>query len=369
MTRRARRVAVLAAILAVAGATITTLGLVPIAASAGHWAVTEWLLHFTMRRAVQMRAMAVEEGPPLDDPALVLRGAGHYAAGCAPCHGAPGAKPSVVSRHMTPEPPLLAARIPAWRAPELFWIVRNGVKFTAMPAWPAHERDDEVWAMVAFLRRLPELAPEDYRRLAFGSSGGSERDAAVRLKDLDEPLRRTLVTCERCHGQDGLGRGVGAFPRLAGLSEDYLTASLQTYARGTRHSGIMQPIAAGLEESMIQALARHFSRLAAAPVPTDQRATPALRGQGPRIASRGVPERKVAPCVPCHGPGTGARNPAYPALAGQYAVYLADQLRLFATGRRGGTPWAEVMRISTHRLRESEIQAVSAYYSQAAPAP
>src|SRR3989337_1213280 len=106
-----------------------------------------------MRKSVETHSSDIEV-PPLDDPALARRGAGHYAASCAPCHGAPGVARSAVTKAMTPPPPYLPEQVPAWQDAELFWIVRHGVKFTGMPAWPALQRSDEVWAMVAFLRRL-----------------------------------------------------------------------------------------------------------------------------------------------------------------------------------------------------------------------
>ncbi len=364
MSPCARRIAFGVAALGAAGLLASAIGLVPVAASSGHWAITDWLLHFTMRRSVQIRAWGVGPPPELADPALVMRGAGHYATGCAFCHGAPGATASAVTGHMTPPPPALASRIAEWSPAELFWIVRHGIKFTGMPAWPAQQRPDEVWAVVAFLLRLPDLTPEDYRRLAFGETDANGGDTATRLHALAEPLRQTVVSCGRCHGADGLGRITGAFPRLAGQRETYLAATLDAYAEGTRFSGIMRPIAAGLDDAMRDALARYFSELppGSAP-PTD----PALKEQGARIARNGVPARKVAACIPCHGPGEGSRNPYYPLLAGQDASYLATQLQLFIEGQRGGTVWAEVMEISAHRLNREETAAVAAYYAALAP--
>lgn len=355
-----RRVAIGLVALAVLGAGAVFTGLIPISARAGHWAVTEWVLHFAMRRAVHARALGVGEPPELDDPSMVLRGAGHYATGCAPCHGAPGAEPSRVTRHMTPAPPELVARVDDWSPAQLFWIVRNGVKFTGMPAWPAAGREDEVWAVVAFLRRLPGLSAGEYRRLAFGGSGSDGKVGAVRLEALAEPLRQAVRSCERCHGADGDGRLPGAVPRLAGLEEPYLAATLDAYAAGERHSGIMEPVAAGLDRETRRRLAEHFSafeRKAAL-----ERIAPGVRERGEAIARRGVPARKVAACVPCHGPGGGPRNPAYPELAGQYAEYLALQLRLFTEGARGGTVWSDVMEISAHRLEPEEIDDVAAWY-------
>jgi hypothetical protein len=70
---------------------------------------------------------------------------------------------------MTPHLPYLPPVIPARQPDELFYIVKHGIKFTGMPAWPAQQRDDERWAMVAFLRRLPDLAHASTRRSGWRS--------------------------------------------------------------------------------------------------------------------------------------------------------------------------------------------------------
>ena len=70
------------------GLGVAASGLIPIKASSGHWAITEWMLHFSMRRSIATHTIG-DELPPLDDAAWVLRGAGHYEAGCKPCHGSP----------------------------------------------------------------------------------------------------------------------------------------------------------------------------------------------------------------------------------------------------------------------------------------
>lgn len=93
---------------------IVVVCLAPISASAGHWPVTSWLLHTAMREAVQTRASGIDT-PALRDPALVLRGAGHFARGCAVCHGAPGDPRPVTVLHMTPRPPELPPRISKWK--------------------------------------------------------------------------------------------------------------------------------------------------------------------------------------------------------------------------------------------------------------
>ncbi len=329
-------------------------GLAPISASAGHWPITNWLLHFVMRNAVETQAIGIEK-PSLTDPALVLKGAGHYATGCAFCHGAPGQEPPLIPQQMTPKPPYLPPIIFEWTPEQLFWIVKHGIKATAMPAWVSQQRDDEVWAMVAFLQALPAMSPEQYRELAYGP----------RPDGVDE----TLANCTRCHGTEGLGRGKGVFPKLAGQSATYLEASLIAYAKGERNSGIMQPIAAGLTEETMRALATHYADQEQTATQSRTETTPptseitAAIERGKTIAARGIPERGVPSCTDCHGPQPGERNPFYPTLSGQYSDYLALQLALFKAGKRGGTPYAHIMHSTTERLTNEQIRDLALYYN------
>ena len=167
-TRRMIRLALYAAgALVLLGFLFLWSGVYTVAASRGHWAVTEWLLTFAMRNSVKTHAIGIEP-PPLDQPDLVTLGAGHFHGGCAFCHGAPGVPVGPVADSMLPPPPDLATQMRPWRDRELFWIVKHGIKYTGMPAWPAQQRDDEVWAVVAFLRRLPALDADGYRALALG---------------------------------------------------------------------------------------------------------------------------------------------------------------------------------------------------------
>ncbi len=365
-------IALMAALAGAAAFVLVSLGLVSISASSGHWKATGWMLHYAMRRAVSTQSMGIKV-PPLDDPALVLKGAGHYHTGCLACHGGPGQERSLIVQQMTPEPPFLPPRIERWEPQELFWIVKNGVKFTAMPAWPAQQRDDEVWAMVAFLQAMPGMSPERYKQLALGERADETAKPVTpdHLRPLQDPLGPVLANCNRCHAEDGGGRRESAFPKLAGQSEAYLLGALQAYANGERHSGIMQPIAAGLELPVLEALARHYAKLPpvsrmAAPEPT-----PEGLAQGQALAERGVRERSIPSCVHCHGPKASSRNPMYPNIAGQNAGYLKLQLELFTTGKRGGTAYAHIMHSAAQRLTPEQMQALAGYYAAlpAAAAP
>ena len=154
--------------LAVAVFLLAWSGIYNVAASTGHWAVVDWFLAFGMRNSVELRANAIT-APALENPDLVRLGAAHFHGGCAFCHGAPGIPVSPIARQMLPSPPHLATSMRPWTDEELFWIVQHGIKYTGMPGWVALERTDEVWAIVAFLKRLPQLDAESYRGLALGS--------------------------------------------------------------------------------------------------------------------------------------------------------------------------------------------------------
>lgn len=243
------------------------MGLVSIAASSGHFGVTRWFLGWTMENAVETQSMLVSKPKDLDldDPALVRRSAGHYATGCAACHGAPGVPQSPVVLQMTPSPPRLEDKVAEWSDEELFWIVKHGIKYSGMPAWPTQERDDEVWAQVAFLRALPDMTRAEYAELALGGGladndleAGGETTAA-----LDGIVENALADCARCHGRGGLGGGEGeaedAFPIIAGQPAPYLYATLRAFALGLRESGFMEPPANRYAPEVLKALARHYS--------------------------------------------------------------------------------------------------------------
>jgi cytochrome c553 len=362
MKRRLFKIAALLAVLGAAGFLVAASGIVPIKASSGHWAITAWLLHFSMRRSVATHTLGLK-APSLDDPNLVLQGAGHYETGCRPCHGGPDLQHPRIPQQMTPHPPYLPPRVSEWDADELFYIVKHGVKFTGMPAWPAQQRDDEVWAMVAFLRTLPELDAEGYRRLVHGEAAPTSPVAPIHgLLPPEKVPRAVTENCGRCHGVDGRGRGAGAFPRLAGQRPAYLYAALQAFAHGKRYSGMMEPIAAGLSLEEMRDLALYYGSLKElSPSPTPPETTLAIE-RGKAIASQGIPSQRVPSCVDCHGPAPTRRNPIYPMLAGQYANYLILQLELFKKGHRGGSAYAHLMHSVAARLHPEQMRDVALYY-------
>ena len=363
MKRVLQTVGATLAALAAGGVLLAWSGLYDVGASRGHWALSRWFLQFGMRNSVETHALGIA-APDLADPALVMRGAGHFQGGCAPCHGAPGEPPAAVTRHMLPAPPELSAHVQAWNVEELFWLVKHGLKYTGMPGWPAPQRDDEVWAVVAFLDKLPELDVAEYRRLAIGEADDVARDEQALART--GPAGRSVAGCVRCHGLNGAGRGEGAHPRIAGQSAEYLYGALRDYALGARASGIMQAVATELSDAEMRTLAAYYAGQQPPP-PESPAADSALLTRGEAVARYGAPERDLPACAVCHGSEGRSANPLFPSLAGQFPGYIAQQLHLFREGVRGGTPAALIMTAAARRLDDEQIRAVSSYYATLAP--
>jgi cytochrome c553 len=345
-------------------------GIVPVKASSGHFAITNWFLHFAMQRSVSTHSLSVEK-KKLDEPWLVLKGAGHYETGCRPCHGAPDLEPPVIPQAMTPHPPKLLSLTAEWDPEELFYIVKHGVKFTAMPAWPAQERDDEVWAVVAFLLKMSELDADAYRQLVHGKTREPSAAAPVAELVANEVTPSAAVqSCARCHGQRGEGRQSAAFPKLAGQKRAYQVAALEAYARGERRSGIMQPIAAGLTPEVMAELSQYYATQPSGRSDNPDENDSGLAAQiarGRVIATQGVPGRGVPSCMDCHGASPFGRNPMYPNLTGQHADYLVLQLELFKARKRGGSPYAHLMNHVAARLTSEQMNDVALYYAAQSP--
>ena len=160
---------------ALAAAAFVYSGLYPVGADTPHYAATYRVLEILRERSVA-RASAGVEVPPLDDPALLLSGGPDYNDMCAGCHLKPGKTSSDLSIGLYPKPPNLSQPAPPaltrnLAAARQFWIIKHGIKASAMPAWgPTHD-DARIWALVAFLQRLPALTPEQYQILTARDDG------------------------------------------------------------------------------------------------------------------------------------------------------------------------------------------------------
>jgi mono/diheme cytochrome c family protein len=157
-------VAASAAAAALAAVVFVGTGLYDIGADDHHLKVVFALIEQLRDRSIARRARDVTV-PRLDDAGKISAGARRYAALCAGCHPAPGAESAPLRAGMYPHPPSLAQEAPPAPA-RAFWIVKHGIKMSAMPAWGRTLDDAAIWDVVAFLQKLPDMSPEAYRAAA-----------------------------------------------------------------------------------------------------------------------------------------------------------------------------------------------------------
>jgi mono/diheme cytochrome c family protein len=138
-------------------------GLYNIGADDHHTALVTALIAQLRDRSVEVRARAVAV-PDLSGAAGMEAGARRYALECSACHLAPGVDHSQLRRGLYPHPPNLAQQPPP-DPRRAFWVIKHGIKMSAMPAWGTALEDPAIWELVAFLERMPAMSPEDYRRL------------------------------------------------------------------------------------------------------------------------------------------------------------------------------------------------------------
>lgn len=146
-----------------AGGLFIASGIYDVGADSPHTRPVELLLQVLRERSTDAHGDDVRV-PPLDDARLIAQGAQHYGAMCDGCHLGPGVADNEFRLGLYPKPPLLYQQQNG-EAGEQFWIIKHGIKFTAMPAWGLSHNDQAIWAMVAFLQKLPKLTPEQYAQM------------------------------------------------------------------------------------------------------------------------------------------------------------------------------------------------------------
>lgn len=177
--------------------------------------------------------------------------------------------------------------------------------------------------------------------------------------------------CQSCHGPAGEGIAQAGFPRLAGLGAAYLQRQLVAFADGTRVSDAMLPIAQALSDADRAAVSAYYAALpgpaaSAAALPSASAsahaAAPASASVGAALATRGRWADKLPACDQCHGPGGRGVGPDFPALAGQSATYLSNQLMAWKTGARPPGPMG-LMAVVAAKLSESDVRALADHYA------
>jgi mono/diheme cytochrome c family protein len=139
-------------------------GFYSVAGTAGDPSIVQWAL-------VQVRTASInrhaDDQPPatLNDSAKIQDGARAFAAiGCVSCHGAPGVNWAKFSEGLHPDPPDLKELVNNRTPSQLFWVIKNGINMTGMPSFTlAGAKDEDLWSIVAFLKKLPNISEADYK--------------------------------------------------------------------------------------------------------------------------------------------------------------------------------------------------------------
>lgn len=159
--------------------------------------------------------------------------------------------------------------------------------------------------------------------------------------------KKHAASCASCHGENGISPN-DTWPSLAGQNAAYLVTILGAYKSGAQTDVMMSPVAQTLADGDIQNLAAYYAGLSCKAPAGGKAAGDAAAGQ-----------LLVKNCAGCHGEtGVGA-NPAWPNIAGQKAIYLANTLKAFRAGLRKDPMMAGVVR----GLSDADIANLAAYYA------
>lgn len=153
-----------------------------IAATEKHWEITERIIAWVRDSSIKVRSKDLEV-PSLDNKNLLLQGAEHYHAMCTICHLAPGIEPTELSIGLYPQAPSFHRREPIIDqekkldlARAYFWVIKNGLKMSAMPAWGLTHNDNAIWGMAAFTLKMSNMTPDQYEAIVNSTRNSTKND-------------------------------------------------------------------------------------------------------------------------------------------------------------------------------------------------
>ncbi|GMR14794.1 MAG: hypothetical protein BMS9Abin30_0402 [Gammaproteobacteria bacterium] len=191
------------------GALFVWSGAYNIAATDKHWAVTNELLEILRERSIEVRAKDIVVPENLEDSTLIASGAGNYEEMCSSCHLAPGVENTEIYEGLYPQPPVFnGSAHDAHDEKDNFWVIKNGIKLTGMPAWGASHTDDDIWALVAFINQLDEMSADEYLEITAGGEGHDDSPADEEEHEdasADEDLHQEIPADEEEHQETTSG--------------------------------------------------------------------------------------------------------------------------------------------------------------------
>lgn len=139
-------------------------GIFNVAATVEDAAPLRWVLIATREASIKRHARAIQ-APALGGAEEVESGFRIFRQECARCHTPPGRQTTLMSKGLNPQAPPLAELVEDMTDAELFWVTKNGIRFTGMPAWGSSENDQDIWNVVSFMRKSPNMKAADYDAL------------------------------------------------------------------------------------------------------------------------------------------------------------------------------------------------------------
>lgn len=207
------------------GGALVYYGFYDVAATEPHTSIGYYAMHFAMKRSVRARAHDIHlDG--LEDRTRIAQGLALFRTHCQQCHGGPGVPPDPFARGLRPLPTNLAQDGREWPANELFWVIKHGVRLTAMPAWEFRLTDGQIVDLTAFLKNMASMTPAQYQAPTVPPTPIMEPALPAHAPDAQKgKFLIAQYMCATCHvipGVAGADHTVG--PPLTGLASRAMVA-------------------------------------------------------------------------------------------------------------------------------------------------
>lgn len=177
---------------------------------------------------------------------------------------------------------------------------------------------------------------------------------------------QTAAVCVACHQADGSGMNISggeSWPKLAGVNANYLYKQLVDIKAGKRQSPTMMPFVGMFDEQQLKNVSLYYSQLAPTAGEGGEDASDEQLALGEKLATQGDWDRYIVPCSSCHGPDNLGAGDHFPAIAGQHAGYISDQLRAWKSGKRDNDSQHLMLAIA-ERMTDADIDAVAKWLSR-----
>lgn len=277
------------AVLVVGAVVLISSGAYNVAATTPHTRLTEWLLNTTQKRSVASRADEIPH-PPTVDSAMVREGLEEYREMCVTCHGAPGVERGTLGKGINPKPPDLAKEAGEWSDRELFWITKHGIKLAGMPAFGVTHSDEELWAIVAFLRRLETMSAEEYRRLASEPATHAHAGMVETAPEAESRMQHTdTARAEHSHAERPATQGALSRRAMPGMQHDAMPGRVN---RQTQHDpGVARGDTDATEKLQMLAVELLRDSVVSARIAADSTLRRLRGNQGPRTDTARPPRQ------------------------------------------------------------------------------